>query len=447
MGLAACDSAAQPGSAANLAEKAAAYMAAAHEVNQFSGAVLIAKDGAPLFEQAYGMAQAEWDIANTPDVIFRLGSVTKQFTGMAIAILQDQGKLSVSEKLCAYIENCPDAWQDITVSHLLHHTSGLLNYTSTAEFAVRTRSPMNADQLVEMLRDAPLDFPAGSSHAYSNSGYFFLGAIIEKVSGQPYAAFLQDAIFKPLGMADTGYDVSADIMQRRAAGYVRRGGQVFNAGYMDMTVPGAAGGLYSTVGDLLKWDQALYTDKLVSKATMQAVFTPHEGEAGYGYGWGIEEEFGHKKISHGGAIYGFSTEIARYTDDKLTIIVLSNVEGTPSTAIASDLAAIYFGAPYTVPVKRVAKQLPDGILQSYVGDYMLQQGMILEIRLHDGQLLAEVKDRMSFSLLASSDTEFYSPDVAITFAFVKSAAGEVEQFILNPGGEGETIAQRIESKD
>ena len=180
---------------------------------------------------------------------------------------------------------------------------------------------------------------------------------------------------------------------------------------------------------------------------MQAVFTPHEGEAGYGYGWGIDEEFGHKKISHGGAIYGFSTEISRYTNDKLTIIVLSNIEGTPSTAMASDLAAIYFGEPYTVPVKRVAKQLPDETLQSYVGDYMLEQGMVLEIRLHEGQLMAEVKDRMRFSLLASSETEFYSPDVAITFAFVKAASGAVQQFVLNPGGEGETIAQKVNSKD
>src|SRR5690242_2552197 len=215
------------------------------KANQFSGAVLIARDGRVLVSKGYGMANLETETPNTPQTIFRLGSITKQFTATAIMMLQEQGKLSVQDSICKYVTDCPAAWQPITLHHLLSHTGGVPNFTSFPDYLKTMALPTTVEALIARFKDKPLDFQPGEKWSYSNSGYVLLGHVIEKVSGQSYEAFLQERIFAPLGMKNTGYDHNADVLPHRAAGYMPRGDKVVNARYLDMTIPFSAGGLYS----------------------------------------------------------------------------------------------------------------------------------------------------------------------------------------------------------
>ena len=340
-----------PPSEAVVAQRVDEYMPAEMRVNGFSGTILLARKGAAIVAKGYGQANAEWDIPNTPRTKFRLGSITKQFTSMAVMQLQQQGKLKVQDPICQYLTPCPDAWKAITLHHLLTHTSGIPSYTNSPSYMASMMMPKTVDQMVAGFRDLPLEFEPGSQFKYDNSGYFLLGVLLEKVTGQPYARVLQDQIFTPLGMRDTGYDTTAQILPMRASGYSRQGGNVTNAPYLDMVQPFAAGALYSTVEDLLKWDQALYTDQLLPSAARSAMFTPFKSD--YAYGWQAPapspQTFGRKQLAHGGGINGFSTMIIRMPDENVTSIVLSNVQQAQTGRIARDLLAILFGQPYEVP--------------------------------------------------------------------------------------------------
>lgn len=441
------DAAGQGGAASPLTNdqitaKVNEYMDAVLRIDGFSGTILVARDGKPIVSKGYGMANIELNLPNAPDNVFRLGSVTKQFTGMAMAMLQERGKLSVSDPMCKYISDCPDAWKPITINQLLRHTSGVTNYTAFPDFARTTILPTTTTEMVDRLKKAPLDFEAGAKMSYSNSGYFLLGVIIEKVSGKTYADFLQENIFTPLGMKYTGYDDPLKIIMHRAAGYQKQAGKILNASYMDMSVPYAAGSLYSTTGDLLIWDQALYTEKLVSKKTLNEIFTPEKGDSGYGYGWGIAKKFGHKSISHGGGIYGFATDISRYPDDRVTVVVLSNIQSSPSGQISSNLAAIVFGAAYEIPKERKFISLDAKTLESYVGEYQIGTNITVAITLEDGKLMGQLGGQSKFLLLPESETELYSKDVNAQFVFTKDDKGNVTGFTLKQGG-GNTPAKKI----
>ncbi|MCB1023620.1 MAG: serine hydrolase [Acidobacteria bacterium] len=413
--------------------KVTEYMDAAVKVDGFSGTILVARDGKPIVSKGYGMANIELGVPLTPKSVFRLGSVTKQFTGMSIAMLQERGKMSVSDPLCKYIENCPEAWKPITVKNLLTHTSGIINYTSFPDFAETTVSPMTHANMIESLRDKPLDFPVGEKFSYSNSGYYLLGVIIEKVSGKTYEEFLQENIFTPLGMSSTGYDDPLKIIKNRAAGYQRQRGEVINAPYTDMTVPYAAGSMYSTTGDLLIWDQALYTEKLVSKKSLDEIFTPNKN--GYGYGWGITKKFNRLSISHGGGIYGFSTDISRFPDDNVTVIVLTNIQGSPAGRVSNDLAAIVFGEKYEIARERKIIALDSKVLEKYVGEYQVTQpSIVIKVTLEDGKLLGQVAWQSKFVLLPESETKFFSKDVNATITFETGTNGETTGLMLSQGG-------------
>lgn len=418
------------------------YMKAVLQVDGFSGTILIARDGKPIVSRGYGMANIELSVPNAPEKIFRLGSITKQFTGMAITMLQERGKLRVSDPMCNYIADCPDIWKPITIKHLLNHTSGLTNYTGFRDFAKTTIMPITPTEMADRLKKEKLEFTPGEKMAYSNSGYFMLGAIIEKVSGKTYADFLQENIFTPLAMKDTGYDDPLRIIPNRAAGYQKQAGKVINAAYMDMSVPYAAGSLYSTTGDLLKWDQALYTEKLVSKKSLDEIFTPWKGDAGYGYGWGMAKQFGRRSISHGGGIYGFATQIARYPDDLVTVIVLSNIQAAPAGQIANNLAAIVFGEAYETPKERKFISLDQKVLEKYTGEYQIGTNIVVAITIEDGKLMGQLGGQGKFSLAPESETGFYSKDVNAQIVFATDASGGVTGFTLKQGG-ANTPAKKI----
>ncbi len=420
------------------------YMDAAVEVEGFSGSVLIARDGKQLFSHGYGLASVELNVQNSPETVYRLGSITKQFTGMAISMLQERGKLKVTDSVCKYVAECPDEWKPITIRNLLSHTSGVPSYTEFPDFPKTSILPITNAEMIGILVKKPLQFKPGEKFAYSNSGYFILGEIVERASGQKYEDFLEEHIFVPLGMEDTGYDSPARIIKNRAAGYIRQSGKILNASYLDMSVPYAAGSLYSTTNDLLLWDQALYTEKLVKKKALDEIFAPFEGESGYGFGWSIGRAFERRSISHGGGINGFSTDISRFPDDRLTVIVLTNFQGSPAGRVSKELAAIVFGAKYEIPKVKAEVAVDAKILQKYAGKYRIVQPAVdINIFVEDGKLLGQVAGQSKFALAAESETKFFSKDVGATITFEIDASGKATGLTLSQGG-GAFPAKKIE---
>ena len=308
------------------------------EQNLFSGSVLIAREGEILLSNGYGMADREKNIANTPQTKFYLGSITKQFTAMAILMLQAEGKLNVQDRICQYISDCPAAWHEITIHQLLIHTSGIPHFM---DFPLDR--PSTSAQTIARIKDKPLDFKPGEKWSYSGSGYNVLGYIIEQVTGKRYEVFLEEKIFEPLKMIDTGYAASNDNL---AVGYENNFDLADN---IDISNLYTSGGLYSTVEDLYRWDQALYTEKLISKEVLDAIFTsyitipPESNGESYGYGWVIAKKINHRWIGHEGVVPGFASEIDRYPDDKVTIILLSNEQDTSLLAITSAIAKKVLG--------------------------------------------------------------------------------------------------------
>jgi D-alanyl-D-alanine carboxypeptidase len=328
--------------AQSLVSKLDTYLGDARSLRSFMGTALVARGGTILLDKGYGYASLELNVPNTPANKFRIGSITKQFTAAAIMQLQEQGKLNVSDQACKYIDNCPDAWKPVTIRELLSHTSGIPSYTSLPSFATPKfmRIPLSPMEVLMVTRDKPLAFPPGEKWAYDNTGYIFLGIIIEKVSGRSYADYLEEHIFAPLGMTHSGYDNTRAIVLDRAAGYDRAGNGLRNADYIDMSLPFAAGSLYSTTGDLYRWDRALYTEKVVTRKSYEAMTTPVKDN--YGYGLVLAPLAGHKQVGHGGGINGFSTCINRFPDDDAVVIVLANVVQADACRISKGLAEILF---------------------------------------------------------------------------------------------------------
>src|SRR6185503_6450647 len=248
----------------------------AHKYRQFNGTALVAENGKVIYKGAFGMANMEWAIPNTPDTKFRLGSITKQFTATLIMQLVEQGKIKLDGKLSDYLPDYrKDIGEKVTIHHLLTHTSGIPSYTGLPKFFEDvSRNPYKVDEFVKKYASGDLQFEPGSKFAYNNSGYFLLGAIIEKITGKPYEQVLKENIFDPVGMKNTGYDHYDTILPKRAAGYSKTTDGYANAPYLDMSIPYAAGSLYSTVEDLYLWDQALYLDKIISAKSKELMYKP-----------------------------------------------------------------------------------------------------------------------------------------------------------------------------
>ncbi len=326
------------------------YIQAHAKVQSFNGSVLVARKGKVVVSKGYGLANVEHDVPNTPRTKFRLGSITKQFTSMAIAQLAVRGKLSLEDTARKYIPDAQESWSRVTLRHLLTHTSGIPSFTSFPDYPQFKIEPAPPLELVARFKNKPLEFEPGEKFKYNNSGYYLLGYIVEKASGQSYESYLKQNIFDPLEMKDTGYDTNSAIIKGRAAGYTLRGGGWVNADYINMEVPGGAGALYSTVEDLHRWDQALYTEKLVPRQMLETIFTPCKGN--YAFGWVVNKQLNHRVIRHGGGIEGFNTVIARYPNERVCVIALSNLNSGALDQIGDDLAAIVFGEPYELPRAR-----------------------------------------------------------------------------------------------
>lgn len=338
------------------------------EYGQFNGSVLVAEQGEVIYEKGFGMANMEWDIPNETNTKHRLGSITKQFTAMLILQLVADDAIDLQEPITTYLPDYPKETGDqITTHHLLTHTSGIPNYTSFPNFFKdQSRNPYTPDEFVEVFAHKALDFTPGERFSYSNSGYFLLGVIAEKLTGKTYEQLLHDNIFAPLGMNDTGYDNHKDILKNRATGYEKAGSDYVNSSYLDMSIPYSAGSMYSTVEDLYLWDQALYTDKLLPQKLMDLYFKPYVsawGDSHYAYGWGVgKERIGNTEeqvdaISHGGGINGFNTNISRVTSDKSLVVLLNNTGGAPLNEITRAIRGILYDTTYDLPKKSVANEV------------------------------------------------------------------------------------------
>lgn len=340
-----------------------------HKYGQFNGSALVVDDGKVIYKKGVGLANMEWNIPNAPDTKFRLGSITKQFTATLILQLVEQGKIKLDGKLTDYLPDYrKDTGAKVTIHNLLSHTSGIPSYTSLPGFFANvSRNPFTVDDFIKKYTSGDLEFEPGTKFVYDNSGYFLLGAIIEKVTGKSYEQVLKENIFDPLGMKNSGYDQWKTIIGKRATGYTQTPRGYETAPYLDMSIPYAAGSLYSTVEDLYLWDQALYGDKILSAKSKELMFTPNLNN--YGYGFNIRKatlapptKLVVQVIQHGGGINGFNTQIVRMTNEKRLIVLLDNAEhGQHLNKMVEGIMSILYDQPYDVPKQSIATVLMNSI--------------------------------------------------------------------------------------
>jgi CubicO group peptidase (beta-lactamase class C family) len=303
---------------ANFVEQAKAIVDGYSKKDQFSGSVLVARDGKPILSEGFGLANREWNVAANPT---RLPTwLDHQAVHRHVDHAAAEAGSFRSMTRSASTTAAPSAWSKITLKHLLSHRSGIPSYTGLPGFSPTCRRPTHARQIIELTRDLPLEFEPGTRYKYDNTGYIVLGYVIEKVSGE-IRRLVRKHIFEPLGMKQTGYDDTLSVLPNRAAGYDFKGRVWTNASYLAMSLPYAAGSLYSTTGDLLIWMEAFFGDRVVSRASRETMTTDYGN--GNGFGLAIAKVGSHKAVVHGGGINGFATDLARFPDDGLTIVVLS----------------------------------------------------------------------------------------------------------------------------
>ncbi|MFT3827731.1 MAG: serine hydrolase [Chitinophagaceae bacterium] len=400
---------------------------------KFNGSVLVAQKGKVLLEKGYGKKDVKAGTFNDSVTIYQVGSVTKQFTAALILWLQEQKKLSVTDKLSKYFPGYPQG-DKITIENLLTHTSGVHNYTDSAGFMqTEITKPVTSDKMIAMFRSWPLDFEPGTQWNYSNSGYSLLGYIIEKITGKPYETLMHQVILGPVGMEHSGFDFKHLQSADKATGYLtltKTGGMP--APIVDSSVSFSAGALYTTVGDLYRWDRAINSNKIVKAASWQKAFTPYKQN--YGYGWMIDSLYGTPRIHHGGGIHGFNSNIARFPSEDVTIILISNVNTPLLESLTRDIAAILFNKPYTLPKEKVAITVPENVLQQYVGVYELAPTFKITVTLESGALKAQATGQPKFDLFAETNENFFLKVVDAQITFTKDANGKVEQLILHQNG-------------
>lgn len=337
----------QPTPAAPPADPVSAFVRAEMHREHIPGlALLVAKHGTPIRTEGYGLSNLELNVPAKPETIFQSGSVGKQFTATAVMMLVESGKIALDDPLTRYFPDAPSSWNQVTVRELLSHTAGFTDYPKNFD----ERRDYTEAELLKIVEGIPLAYPPGTRWSYSNLGYLTLGILIHKVTGEFYGDFLQQRIFRPLGMTTTRIISEADIIPNRAAGYRLVKGEVKNQEWVSPSLNTTAdGSLYFSILDLAKWDAALYTDRLLKKSSLAQMWTvaplrngrPNAGH--YGYGWFIETEDGHRVIEHEGEWQGFETQISRYVDDELTVVVLTNLADSKPGLIAHGVAKLYLG--------------------------------------------------------------------------------------------------------
>lgn len=408
-------------------------------------AVLVSRDGKILFQKAVGQAAVKDNVAATPATKFRIGSVTKQFAAAAILKLQEQGKLSVKDTLSKFIPDYPRG-DEVTVHHLLTHTSGIKSFTSKPDFFATVGTGIESGAMIDSFKNDPFDFNPGEKWSYNNSGFFLLGAIVEKVSDLSFEAFLKEEFFEPLKMRDTGVHDAKTQLMNEALGYSVTGEEVERALNWDMSRAGAAGNLYSTVLDLHRWNEGIFRGKALSTASLKAAFTPVEyvgkqggPDTGYGYGWALGKQRGLKVIEHGGGLNGFLSHLARYPDQKLTIAVLHNAsppvpERAPA-GVARQLAELYLWREMKPRESFQADPSVDSSeFDDYVGSYNYG-GPIMVVTREGDKLFAEITGQPKYRIFPKGKDEFFWKAVEARVRFERDKDGKVTHGVHFQGGQ------------
>jgi CubicO group peptidase (beta-lactamase class C family) len=381
-------------------------------------AVLVAKKGQVIYEKGFGTANIELNVPMRQEMIFRIGSMTKQYTAIAILQLVEQGKISLQDSIQKFIKSFPFKGHTITIENLLTHTSGIKDYEQLDAHipnAIRIEFPVK--QIIDSLANLPLDFIPSSKYSYSNSNYFMLGYIIEQVSGKSYKEYLQENLFKPAGLSNTFYDSPRQLITNRANGYTKDNSNYNNVDYISMSLVYSAGALLSNISDLFKWHQALYSYKLVKKETLEKAFTPFKLSNGqlaeYGYGWFIKDWKGSKSIGHGGAIDGFRSWEIYFPEQDIFLTMLFNSDNDGFFNLFEDVSTLVIGKSLQTTYKDL--KITDSVLSRYVGIYKFPEDSTQFIKVYkrDNRLFAELSNGSgnNMTMLAQSETLFYLPDV------------------------------------
>lgn len=412
-------------------------------------AALVAKGGQVIYRKAFGLADLELNVPMRPEMVFRIGSITKQFTAIAILQLMEQGKLSLQDEITKYIPDYPMHGHSITIEHLLTHTSGIKSYTNVPMFREMIRTDMKPEEIIEKNIALPMEFAPGTKWNYNNSGYIMLGYIIEKVTGKTYPEYLQENFFTPLGMTSSYYGDDTRIIKNRASGYQPGEGGTVNADYLSMTLPYAAGSIMSTVDDLYKWNRALHSYKLVRKETLDMAHTSYKladgNPVGYGYGWSLSELQGSRTIEHGGGINGYLSYAIYLPEEDVFVALLSNSNGQAPDFSSLSMAAIAIGKPRTV----TEIQLSEDALKEYIGIYSDEEGTERSITLDEGTLKASRQGGTNRKLTPVEKDKFLYENSFTTLKFSRDDSGKIVSATLNERG---TISQmkktdkQIESK-
>ncbi|WP_198120327.1 serine hydrolase domain-containing protein [Massilia rhizosphaerae] len=410
-----------PQAAQQMPEAAIDALVAPHFKADGPGAVVIAtRDGKTVFRKAYGLADVALKQAMSIDSPARLGSMTKQFTAVAILMLADDGKLALSDDITRFLPGYPTHGAKITIEHLLSHTSGIPSYTGKRNFVDVMRKDVTVAQGIDFFKDDALEFTPGTQFRYDNSGYFLLGAIIEKASGQPYARFLDERIFKPMGMTHTGYE---DARFRPVSGYDSKANKVES---ISMTWPYAAGALVSTVDDLARWQTALADGKLLRPQTLRQAWTAHplaDGKTGpYGYGWFVGRLNGVDEVFHGGNITGFTSDAVWLPKERVYVAMLANRDAdgidAPLANLTRKIAMQVAGKPLPAPSDT---KLDAVTLADYVGVYPIDDKRAHTVRLEHGGLTIQGTGMPRAPLHYYKQDGFLIGDSLVTVQFQRNA--------------------------
>ncbi len=370
-------------------------------------ALLIAEKGKVVYRKAFGMADLELNVPMKPEMVFEIGSMTKQMTAVAVLMLMEEGKLSLQDEITKYIPDYPVQGHKITIHHLLTHTSGIKSYTSMQEWQPLWRNDMTPEEMIDLFKNQPMDFAPGEHYLYNNSAYFMLGYVIEKASGMSYGKFLKERIFKPLKMNNSYYGSHEQIIQGRASGYQKKEDFV-NAEYLSLTQPYAAGSVMSNVDDLLTWQMAVRDNKLVKKETIQLAFTDYRLNDGkpihYGYGWGLNDINGSPTIEHSGGIFGYTTNGIWLPEEDVYVVMLTNRDDIGPGDISTRVAAIAIGKPY--PSAGSSVSLSQDVLRSLEGVFEFEDGSVRKFFVEDGQLMSQKQGSAKFRLIPLSENLF-----------------------------------------
>ena len=396
------------------------YMNAEFSVKEFNGSVLVVQKGKTIFQKSYGMADREWSVPNNNQSKYRIGSVTKQFAAAAILRLNEDGKLQLDDKLSKYLPDYPKG-DSVTIHMLLNHTSGIKNYTDLQEFWPKAILPLSHDSMIALFKNKPYDFSPGTKWNYSNSGYYLLGVIVEKVSGKNFTEYLQQEVINKAGLKNTSMDRLDSVLAYRAKGYDKnRSGGYSQAMFISMEGPFSAGAMFSTPEDLVTWTKALHENKVLSPASTNKMMTPYLGK--YGYGLLIDSLKTHKRVWHNGGIPGFSSHLAYYPADDTYVAAISNNGGNADQAGIA-LAHIAFGLPVSKPYIPKEVKIDPAIVDKYLGKYMATNP--IELIKTDNKLYRRVATGPDIELKPESNNRFFYADGSDRFIeFETDKAGQ-----------------------